>query len=151
MMAEIHNRGPIACTIGGTMQFDFNYTSGIYTELADEPFNHNVAVTGWGVDPETNVEYWIVRNSWGEAWVSRENSKKVKKILKMVQKLIKSQEIPKNLNVSIKNTSIFKPQIFRVRKVGSELLRHSTKMAVAMSTIWGLNANVGGQMLMLAI
>jgi cathepsin X len=68
MMAEIHNRGPIACTIGGTGNFDFNYTSGIYTELADEPFNHNVAVTGWGVDPETNVEYWSVRNSWGEAW-----------------------------------------------------------------------------------
>jgi len=68
MMAEIHNRGPIACTIGGTAKFDFDYTSGVYDELADEPFNHNVAVTGWGVDPETNVEYWIVRNSWGEAW-----------------------------------------------------------------------------------
>jgi len=68
MMAEIHNRGPIVCTIGGTGNFDFNYYGGIYEELADEQFNHNVAVVGWGVDPETNVEYWIVRNSWGEAW-----------------------------------------------------------------------------------
>jgi uncharacterized membrane protein len=36
MMAEIHNRGPIVCTIGGTGNFDFNYYGGIYEELADE-------------------------------------------------------------------------------------------------------------------
>jgi cathepsin X len=68
MMAEIHNRGPLACAIGATQPFELNYTSGVYQEYSDIPSNHIVSVSGWGVDRETNTEYWIVRNSWGEAW-----------------------------------------------------------------------------------
>jgi len=68
MKAEIHMRGPLACSIGATMNFEFNYTGGVYSEKLTVETNHIVSVSGWGVDEETNTEYWIVRNSWGDAW-----------------------------------------------------------------------------------
>eukprot|EP00741_Cyanophora_paradoxa_P013976 tig00020723_g13492.t1 len=46
------------------------YAGGVYSEPGDyDPpqFNHQVAVSGWGVD-ERGREHWIVRNSWGTFW-----------------------------------------------------------------------------------
>lgn len=42
---------------------------GVYNEFSDSPSNHIVSVSGWGYDEESKTEFWIVRNSWGEAWV----------------------------------------------------------------------------------
>jgi cathepsin X len=30
--------------------------------------DHVISVVGWGLDKDTNKNYWRIRNSWGEAW-----------------------------------------------------------------------------------
>jgi len=64
MMAEIFERGPIACYINAEPLL--SYTGGIYNEPVYDGINHVVEVVGWGV--EDDQKFWYVRNSWGEYW-----------------------------------------------------------------------------------
>ncbi|CAJ0581902.1 unnamed protein product, partial [Mesorhabditis spiculigera] len=64
--AELQARGPVACAIGATKKFEYEYTNGVYSEESNLESNHIVTVSGWGV--ENGTEYWTVRNSWGDAW-----------------------------------------------------------------------------------
>ena len=69
IQAEIYARGPVKASVyaGPTLE---QYPGGI---LYDSPelrsnttHNHGVSLVGWGWDG--TVQYWIVRNSWGEYW-----------------------------------------------------------------------------------
>jgi len=65
MMKEIYNRGPIACGIDANPLL--NFESGII-DKAGEMIDHVISVVGWGKDSDSDKQYWIVRNSWGEYW-----------------------------------------------------------------------------------
>eukprot|EP00667_Euglena_gracilis_P010528 EG_transcript_10725 len=67
MMAEIYQRGPIACALNAEPLVE--YRGGIFDDpLAAKELNHIISVIGWGYDAKTGRRYWIVRNSWGEYW-----------------------------------------------------------------------------------
>ncbi|XP_046390659.1 dipeptidyl peptidase 1-like [Ischnura elegans] len=74
MMLALVNNGPLV--IGYMVYPDFhNYAGGVYqhTGLTSRfnPFyetNHAVLIVGYGVEQETGLKYWIVKNSWGENW-----------------------------------------------------------------------------------
>jgi cathepsin X len=64
--AELHTRGPVAC--GVNAEPILQYHGGVFNNAGESrEINHIVSITGWGVDG-SGVEYWIVRNSWGEYW-----------------------------------------------------------------------------------
>nr|CAB3239847.1 dipeptidyl peptidase 1-like [Phallusia mammillata] len=80
MMEDLVAYGPMAVAIEVYPDFQ-QYKSGIYHHVTSvdqssvtegfNPFeltNHAVLVVGYGADQKTGEKYWIVKNSWGEAW-----------------------------------------------------------------------------------
>lgn len=73
MMSEILARGPITCGIACPDDFTYSYHSGkdggVYVDNSgDTEIDHDVEVVGWGVDKDSGMKYWLVRNSWGSYW-----------------------------------------------------------------------------------
>lgn len=66
--AEIFNRGPVATAINA--EPIINYKGGIVSDhkFMDRMTNHIVSIVGWGMEEDTGMQYWIVRNSWGQYW-----------------------------------------------------------------------------------
>eukprot|EP01068_Selenidium_serpulae_P007390 Selendium_serpulae@DN4695_c0_g1_i2.p1 len=63
--------GPV--TIAFDVQDDFRfYKKGVYkndTCHRDiQSVNHAVLIVGYGIDSETGIPYWLVKNSWGADW-----------------------------------------------------------------------------------
>ena len=46
-----------------------SYSGGILTATdCVAPIDHAVNMVGWGHDTASGMDYWIIRNSWGESW-----------------------------------------------------------------------------------
>lgn len=79
MAAELAARGPIACTIAVTPALETWNSSKIFVDTTgDTSMDHSISVVGYGRDDAENLDYWIVRNSWGTYWGDRGYFKLVK-------------------------------------------------------------------------
>ncbi len=53
-MNEIYQRGPISCLMSTTLDFELNYTGGIYIDKTGrKAFDHVVSIVGWGEENGT--------------------------------------------------------------------------------------------------
>lgn len=76
IMEDVFQRGPL--TVGYAVyqsfyNFFINNPDGVYSDLVRPPNDrliggHAVNIVGWGTDADTGIFYWLIRNSWGEAW-----------------------------------------------------------------------------------
>lgn len=77
MKAELFRHGPIA--VGFEVLDDFRYYKGgvykhtglmsrINSVTGFEETNHAVLIVGYGHCDKHNMDYWIVKNSWGDQW-----------------------------------------------------------------------------------
>jgi len=68
IMAEVHKRGPVVCSMATSDDFDYKYHGGVYIDTKNATdVNHDVEIVGWG-EEEDGTPYWRVRNSWGTYW-----------------------------------------------------------------------------------
>ncbi|XP_049879983.1 pro-cathepsin H-like [Pectinophora gossypiella] len=67
LRAAVYKYGPVTVGVLVTQNMVF-YKSGVFYDLECEPgpMNHAVTLVGYGV--RDGDLYWIIKNSWGEAW-----------------------------------------------------------------------------------
>lgn len=64
-------KGPVSVAFQVASDFR-HYDHGVYTSKVckDAPtdVNHAVLAVGYGVDPDTGMQYWLIKNSWDYSW-----------------------------------------------------------------------------------
>ena len=64
------NDGPVIASVDASQTVFQNYNTGILNSLACKKAgnNHYITIVGYGHDNDLNVDYYIIRNSWGLSW-----------------------------------------------------------------------------------
>jgi C1A family cysteine protease len=65
---SVSQLGPLMINIRVIPTFVF-YQNGIYDDPdCGQTMNHGMLLVGYGHDDEKNLDYWILKNSWGKSW-----------------------------------------------------------------------------------
>mmetsp|Transcript_23694 Transcript_23694/g.26384 ORF Transcript_23694/g.26384 Transcript_23694/m.26384 type:complete len:692 (-) Transcript_23694:208-2283(-) len=69
LLHAVATQGPVVVNVAASDGW-LSYQGGIFTDLHEETrdINHVVVVEGYGTDPDTHQDFWLVRNSWGPLW-----------------------------------------------------------------------------------
>lgn len=60
---------PVSVAIQANLRSFQLYSSGIYyDEQCGKQLDHGVLIVGYGYDKQYDMDYWIVKNSWGPSW-----------------------------------------------------------------------------------
>jgi C1A family cysteine protease len=62
------NIGPVAIGIEADQYAFQSYRTGVMTGTCGSSIDHGVLAAGYGHDSKSNLDYWIVKNSWGSSW-----------------------------------------------------------------------------------
>lgn len=68
LKAAIALHGPVAAGVQADRPAFQFYHKGVLDVECGKHLNHAILVTGYGMDPETNMQFWLVKNSWGLSW-----------------------------------------------------------------------------------
>lgn len=68
IVRSLLNQGPVVALIDGEGNGVFKSYGGGIIDMTCRDANHAIIMAGLAVDPKTNKEYYIGRNSWGSGW-----------------------------------------------------------------------------------
>jgi len=69
LMSAVTTIGPVSIAIEADQQVFQFYSGGVLDdESCGMQLDHGVLVVGYGTDSTLGADYWIVKNSWGNAW-----------------------------------------------------------------------------------
>lgn len=68
-LKRVVSQQPVSVAIQANTRSFQMYSSGIYSDLScGNQLDHGVLIVGYGYDLLNDMEYWIVKNSWGPQW-----------------------------------------------------------------------------------